>query len=300
MKDYITNEKVKVLNERLEDYLNARGYSIDWLNNLIIRTTEINGGINRKSLIAVADVLSKTLEDKFAIKLPYTWGGGKAIESGLYTFKDVNNGFDVSKDNGVNPNYGYTFNDEEKVKYTHPGDGTIYTNYGPDCAGLVISIMKFIGLPDFIKSTANMRDGYNGAKNNELFLPLGDVYGFNKEHLDTLPNKELFESYYSLYNDNVYLGKPGDLLQIPGHVLMIMEVDEVNGVFYTIEAAGSPRFSVNRCKISIEEIKKHGRYCLINIDELLSNPDKMLSKYNLTDYQNDRELNLLETAQLKK
>lgn len=299
MKDNITNDKIKILNERLEDYLNNKGYSIDWLNNIIIKTSELNGGINRKSLVAVADVLSKTLEDKFEIKLPYTWGAGKAVSSGLYAFKEVNNGFDLVNEPGINPNYGHRFNEEEKERYTHQ-DGTVYTNYGPDCAGLIISLMKFIGLPNFVKNTANMRDGYTGEKNNELFLPLGDVYAFNKEHLNNLPNKEIFETYYNLYNSNVYLGKPGDLLQIPGHVLMIMEVDEKNGNFYCIDASGSPRFSVNRRVLSIKEIQEHGRYCLINIDELLKDPEKMLGKYNLANYQVDRQLNLLEDIKTRK
>lgn len=283
--EVLTSDKTKFLDMKLEQYLNERGYSIEWLDTIIKTEIEKYGGRNRDSIVAVANILTEFLEDKFEIKIPYTFGGGHYFKCSKAVFPEANGDYDQVKNAGVNPNWGYNFTSDEQEKYTDPWNNK-YPYFGPDCTGYIIALLRFLDVQPFNKNAANMRDGYTNEIRDELFLPIGKVSVFDKELLKTIPNKEIFDNYYSLYNDNVYMGQKGDLIHFPGHIMLITDVDEINGIFYTTESYGG--IGVIKTKHYIHSLMKDGRYSLINLEELYLNPEKVLEKYSLFNFSEEK------------
>ncbi|MFI3261119.1 MAG: hypothetical protein R3Y13_05360 [bacterium] len=287
----ITSENMKQLDQTLESFFNSKGLSMNWFDDLVKSEIEKTGGTTRESFVSVIKILSEYFEENFDFKLPYTWGGGHPTSIDKDIFKNINRDYNHVDNSNINPNWGAQFNKEELDQYMH-SDGTIYTNYGPDCTGLIICALRAIGLPAFNKNALNFRNGYANEKSNEMFVPIGDIYKFNKEQSVNNINEDLFEDFYQIYNDNVYFGRPGDILHRPGHVMIITEVDEINGIFYTTEAKGG-KHGVVRTKYNLLDLINSERYCLINISELIQNPIKMLEKYNLLEYKENRNLKKL-------
>lgn len=281
--DKLTSSSVKVLDMDLDDFLITQNSSIEWLNNLVEESVNYHGEATRESFLVVVRILSELLEKKFKIKLPYVWGGGHTHIYGKYSFNDINSYRFQNIVEPINAEWGSPFDEVEREKYKY-NDGTIYTNYGPDCTGLVLCSMRLIGIPMFERNTGDLVNGILDYEENELYLPFGDIHVFNQSVLDNLPNRELFNEHYTLFDRDIYFGKPGDLLQIPGHVRIITEVDEENGVYYTTESKGTPDFSVMRTKISLSEILESGKYSLVCLDDVFKQYHKYIYSNNLVDY----------------
>lgn len=282
---------ISKLDMRLEDFLNNNGYSIDWLNDQIKNAKSKYNGVTRELIVEIANILTDTLSDKFNIVLPFSYGGGHITNP--ITRIDDNKNYDLKA--SVNPNWGYKFNEDEKIKYKNPNDNTIYTNYGPDCSGLLLSIFHLIGYSEFERNSKTIVNGYINENKNELIPPLGQVQFINPQITPNYP--EIFEEYYNKFNSNVYLGKPGDLLiHSKGHVIIITEVDEINAQYIVVEAIGQAK-GVRKNRYSLKQLMENQGYCLVNIEELIKNPEKISTKYHLDQYLNN--MNLKQHQSLK-
>lgn len=279
-------KNITKLDTNLNVFLESKGYSISWLNNLIHKVKSKNDSITRESIVEIANILTTTLEDKFSINLPYSFGGGHTTQNinknGLLNNHDYNL--------GVNPNWGYKFNENEIIK--HPTDDTLYTNYGIDCSGLFLVILKLLGFDDVERTSASMYKGYINNTINEIITPIGEVHFINpnEEKYTEIYKNEFFQNYYKLFNDNVYLGQPGDLLiHSSGHLMIITEVDEFYGSYKIVESVGQS-IGIRKNTITIKYLIENKNFCLINIDELIKNPEKVITKYNLIDYAKNKNI----------
>lgn len=79
-----------------------------------------------------------------------------------------------------------------------------YTHYGPDCSAFVSWALHNGGIKFSVSDSASMRT-------------LGKTYS----------------------NDGSYIGQPGDPLVSPGHVQLILSVNEANGTYMTAESGGN-------------------------------------------------------------
>lgn len=84
----------KLENTRLDTYLKNKGWSIQELNNLIIRSSRAAGLYSKDAAATSAVSLLTVLAQKYKIKLPY-WNGGKSWDFGadgswgMYKYKKV-------------------------------------------------------------------------------------------------------------------------------------------------------------------------------------------------------------------
>lgn len=275
--EILTKASTQQLNCRLEDFLEKKCYSIEELNVLVDTIVSEYGKRSRKAILAVNTIFTEKFESHFNMKLPYTFGGGHFFSKDC-RFPEANNDFNESEEIRVNPNWGYAFNQEEIDKYKHQ-DGTIYTNYGPDCSGYIMILCKLIGIQNNLcKNATNMRDG--AVYQNELFSPLGKVYVLNSDTLETIPPKsmEKFNGFYEVYDETVYEVKAGDLIHRPGHIMLITKVDQKDAMLYTSEVKGG-KYGLIRTRYTWEELYDEGVYSIISMDDFFENPEKVMGCY---------------------
>lgn len=272
----LTKGSTRLLECRLEDFLISKGYSMEWLNHMVNETVAMNGERTREALVAVDSIFTQLFETMFGRKLPYTFGGGHFFSQSC-RFLEANGDFNESEETSVNPNWGYAFSEEEIEKYKH-SDGTLYTNYGPDASAYIMILLKFIGVQNNLcKNGNNMING--AVYTNEAYAPLGKVYVLNEENFGVLTNKEKFESFYSIYNEEEYMVKPGDILhRARNYTMLVTKVDREKQLVYTSESKGG-FYGVIRTAYTWDELYELGDVSIISIDDLLENPEKVMGCY---------------------
>lgn len=282
-----TGPEIKQLDYRLEDFLIDQGKSMEWINRLVEREVFEGGGRTRQSLLGVSEILTTMLEEEFSVKIPFTFGGGHFVGD-QYKFPEANGDFNESEATTINPNWGFAFSKEDIQRYKHT-DGTLYPNYGPDGSSFIMILLKLIGVENnLVKTATTIKNGAIYREKNEKFYPLGKVYCFSKDVFENLPNKEIFQECYSMYDPDVYKAKPGDLIHtesdskhgIANNIKLITSIDVAEKKVYTTEARGG-KFGVVRTCYAMQELLEYGRASLISIDYILEDPEGMMKKYPL-------------------
>ncbi len=293
--DRISNPDLPIMDKNISYVLEEKGYSKDYLDKKVNEVVIRYGQYSREAFIACLDIITTFIEENLRTKIPYTFGGWHGNnykpsydkEDGQF-FEDINNGFDELSTSKINPATGTSFDDAQQERYAFKIkdndkylNSTIYKSYGPDCTGIIMWALRAVGVPSFNKSSKDMVMGFLDDANQKQYLPLGSVYYFNDEVNKKLNNEENYNEARYKFNENHYMGKPGDIIWSPGHVVVITDINENSGIYYTSEAKGG-LFGVIRSAVSISELK-NGNYALINIDNLLKNPNEILNPYEYNE-----------------
>lgn len=286
----LTKKSTVDLHKNLADFLIDNGSNITEFNKEL-QTIVCNSNSIRESIVNVANHLTLNLEIKYGVKFPYFFGGGHGIyydnKKNEYRYYEFTDDYTIW---GVNPDVGQKLDNRLIQKYTH-NDGTPYKYFGYDCTSIIMLIHEIVGFPLYNMNSFVMKNGYINFEEDFFSLPLGKVHVMSS-NLEDLPNYKYFHKFYCKFDSKNYIGKPGDLLHMPGHIVLIIEVKDTK--YICVEARGNGHGLI-RTMYEISELEKNGYVSLIDVDNFLLFPKCILSKYSLIMFNNG--LGYVETGE---
>ena len=192
-----------IITADLETVLEQNGTSVEALNEYILSEIVNIGFGTRGAAVAVATSLVGGLYQNYRIRLPYTLCGQHYCTD-FYDESDINVNRPGNNFYGVDPKWGTRIHNQTSGGYrfiSSEYDAT-YTNYGPDCSGFISWVLHNAGFDNTV---------------------------LGADALGNLGTKTQF--------NGTNIGKPGDLVYHPGHIMIIVGVDDSRKVYYVAHAA---------------------------------------------------------------